>query len=368
MPHKHKINGIWTGKWLGQFKRNGQRIRKLCDSKRAAKAWEVEMKRSASGQVLQSGPPSTTATICLLDWANKYLDYSAARYSIKTYSEKKNILKRCLDAFGRNTLVDAIKPGHALEYLQQQFKQRSGHAANKERKNLVAAWNYGSRFIEGFPHLNPFLAVQQFPEAAQSRYVPSEQDLWKVFEGARGQDRVMLLAFLHTAARRGELYRLQWSDVDFDRQCIRLTTKKRQNGSLEADWIPMTDVLVSALLEHRQSAVSEWVFTQTEGRRQGRAYIENRGFPRELCLSAGVKPFGCHAIRHLTASILAKHNTPMVQIQEILRHRKLATTERYIRGLEPVRPYLKVLEEGFPTKKANNGSNTNEKGLRAITS
>src|SRR5262249_40569299 len=157
-----------------------------------------------------------------------------------------------------------------------------------------------------------------------------EQDFWKVFEGAQGQDRVMLLAFLHTAARRGELYRLQWSDVDFDRQCIRLTTKKRQNGSLEADWIPMTDVLVSALLEHRQSAVSEWVFTQTEGRRQGRAYIENRGFPRELCLSAGVKPFGCHAIRHLTASILAKHNTPMVQIQEILRHRKLATTERYI--------------------------------------
>ena len=198
--------------------------------------------------------------------------------------------------------------------------------------------------------------------------MPSEQDFWKVVAVAQGQDKVLLLTFLYTGARRSELYRLQWADVDFDLQCLRLTTKKRQHGSLEADWLPMTDALVEALTEHRQASTSDWVFTQTEGRNQGKPYMENRGFPRELCLMAGVKPFGCHAIRHLTGSILGSNNTPTVQIQKMLRHRRLATTERYIRALQPLRPYLKVLEGGAPTERSNDGSNSNEKGLRVATS
>src|SRR5262249_10890395 len=95
---------------------------------------------------------------------------------------------------------------------------------------------------------------------------------------------------------------------------------------------------------------------------------ENRDFPQALCRLASVKPFGCHAIRHLTASILAKNNTPMVAIQAILRHRKLATTERYVRGLEPVRPYLRVLEGGLSGQRSTDRSTTNEKGLRVVTS
>ena len=67
-------------------------------------------------------------------------------------------------------------------------------------------------------------------------------------------------------------------------------------------------------------------------------------------------------------SILGNNNTPTVQIQQLLRHRRLATTERYIRALQPLRPYLKALEGGGSTKRSNNGSNSNEKGLRAITS
>jgi integrase len=64
---------------------------------------------------------------------------------------------------------------------------------------------------------------------------------------------------------------------------------------------------------------------------------------RALCKPAGVKPFGFHAIRHLTASILAQADVPMVTIQRILRHKNLTTTERYISGLEPVRPALEIL-------------------------
>jgi integrase len=150
----------------------------------------------------------------------------------------------------------------------------------------------------------------------------------------------MLLAYLHLAARRSELFRLRWDDVDFFNQRVKIGTRKRLGGSLEYDALPMTDELFNAMIVHRQSAKFDWVFTNQEN---GEPYKVRQKYMRHLCKRAGVLAFGYHAIRHLTASILAQANVPMVTIQRILRHKNLTTTERYIRGLEPVRPALEIL-------------------------
>lgn len=341
MPYKHRIKGKWTGNWLGQVRLDRKRT-KLFPTKAEAKAWEVATLKQAEAPP----EPEQIVMISLLEWGNKYMDH-CFRYSRKTYSEKRNAFRRLFSAIDPATQVDQMTSGLALEHLQSQFRERTGYAANKERKNLGAGWNWGMKFIDNFPNTNPFLQVPKFPEIRQRRYVPPEKDFWKVVEIAQGQDRVLLLTFLFTAARRGEVYRLTWEDIDFSRREIRLFTRKRSDSSLEYDCIPMDRELFDVLIAHRQSAINEWVFVQPKGRQKNMPYTENRGFPQKLCEKAGVKPFGCHAIRHLTASILAKHGVPMVDIQQVLRHRKLATTERYIRGLESVRPHLKVLRGGL---------------------
>ena len=67
-----------------------------------------------------------------------------------------------------------------------------------------------------------------------------------------------------------------------------------------------------------------------------------------LCDKAGVKRFGFHSIRHLTASILYKLGYEVAAIQLILRHKSPGTTERYLRsiGLERVRDALEDLSRG----------------------
>ena len=75
--------------------------------------------------------------------------------------------------------------------------------------------NWGLDNLEGWPRIgNPFLAIKKYPEKRNPRYVPPEEDFWQVYEAAEGQDRVMLLAFLHLGARRSEVFNLQWSDID----------------------------------------------------------------------------------------------------------------------------------------------------------
>ena len=232
-----------------------------------------------------------------------------------------------------------LKPGQALLYLQKQAQKRSGYAANKDRKNLLAAWNWGIKYM-ALPAPNPFL-VDKFPEERQRRYIPPEDDFWKVYEVAeKGQDKLMLLAYLHTAARRSELFRLRWEDVDFGEGTIALGTRKRMDGTLEYDYLPMTDELYHEMLKHRQQSQSEWVFPNPE---TDQPFVARRLWMRGLCKNAKVKAFGLHAIRHLTASILANAGEPAIKIQAILRHKSLATTERYLHRLADLKPALQVL-------------------------
>jgi hypothetical protein len=54
---------------------------------------------------------------------------------------------------------------------------------------------------------------------------------------------------LHTAGRRGEIFRIAREDLNFSTNMIRLWTRKRKGGNLGADWIPMTGILRKTLLE-----------------------------------------------------------------------------------------------------------------------
>jgi hypothetical protein len=127
-------------------KYQGRRSRKLFHSKADAKAWEVDLKRKLTAQ-RSRGIPRPTVTICLIDWINGYLDY-AFRYTPKVYSEKQVLLKTLLSTWG-NIAVEKITRGMALTFVQGIHTQRSGHAANKARKNLGMAWNHGVRFRIG---------------------------------------------------------------------------------------------------------------------------------------------------------------------------------------------------------------------------
>lgn len=336
MPYKQK-NGTYRATKMIQ----GQRKTRVFQTRREAVEWEV----AQDSIPLQTG----TSTDCsLIEWATAYLDYCKTKYSPKTFGEKRLSFRMFCKEHNPDTPAKTITPALCLKHLTAQAEERTHNAANKDRKNLSSGWNWGVKFMN-LPSHNPFLDVERFGHDETPRQVPVPEELEAVMSAAKILDPQgwrMLITLLHTAARISEITAMKWEDVDFEGRKIRLYTRKRKGGRLEADWLPMTGELhhvLSAQLSEKTSDI--YVFAQTTGQK----FTTRRFFMKWVCKKAGVDPFGFHAIRHYTASKLAEAGVPLPMIQAILRHKSVSTTAKYIRNLNGA-VSGQILEEVFAPK------------------
>jgi integrase len=142
--------------------------------------------------------------------------------------------------------------------------------------------------------------------------------------------REMMLLALFTGMRRGEILRLAWDDIDFERGFITLREPK---GGLD-QVIPLPDDARELLENRPRRDGSAFVFPgrklkdrKEERPREGAA----RGFRaiREAAgLPANFRPM--HGLRHVFASMLASSGeVDLFTIQKLLTHKTPAMTLRY---------------------------------------
>ena len=333
MPYQTK-----DGRWRATKMIAGKRRTKLCQTKAEAKKWEAD-------QDVETWQKETH-TLCLFDVATAYLDYSKTRHHPKTYIAKKLALRRLFKMVKPEAGPDAITPRLALALLMERAKDAGNAAANKDRKHLSAWWEHAKTFY-GYPKENPFRDVKKLPENSQPHYVPPAEDFWKAYAIADAVDKVMLLALLYTAGRRSEPLRWTWED-DIDLQA-RLSTCKTADGSRKYEWLTMPARLHDALVDHKLHTGGHGsVF---KSKKTGGAYVCRKHFVMRLCERAGVKPFNYHGIRGLCASLLAAGGVPMKDIQHVLLHSSMVTTDRYIRRIGGTSDILAAAFDRFDEQK-----------------
>lgn len=133
---------------------------------------------------------------------------------------------------------------------------------------------------------------------------------------------VLVRLALATGARRGELLKLRWQDIDFERGIIQLWATK--NGTDRV--VPV----VAPVLER----LREWGKVRTLGvdlvfpRSDGKPYNIDPVWRRAKA-EADVDDFRFHDLRHSAASYLAMHGASPLQIGAVLGHRTLVMVQRY---------------------------------------
>ena len=327
MPYKER------DLWRGQVIVGGKKYRRDFKRKEDAKAWEVKTRE----EMRKAEETPTQIGMDFLTFSNQYLDYAELHYVSRTYKNKKRVCKR-LKAFIGNPeiLVEEITSEMINAYLSAQAATGSSSRYNEDRKHLSAMWQWGIDILD--IKSNPVVKVRRLPHTRAPQYTQPTKDILKLLAVCKREERIFMNCYLHTGARRSEIFQWTWNDdVNFEKRQVRLGTRKTRDGSMEYEWVPMNEELYRELWswwENRPVKESPYVFVSTSNRYYGQRFTTRRQFMKGLCKRAGVKEFGFHALRRYVASVLADtHKLSSKVVQRVLRHKNVTTTERYIHNL-----------------------------------
>ncbi len=128
---------------------------------------------------------------------------------------------------------------------------------------------------------------------------------------------------LYTGMRRGELFRLKWNDVDFERGFIRIIDPK---GGVDQK-IPLNDSTIE-VLENNPRTDSEYVFPGRNGKERTTIIHSVNRIKKRAGLPKDFRPL--HGLRHVFASMLASSGqVDMYTLQKLLTHKSPQMTQRY---------------------------------------
>ena len=190
-------------------------------------------------------------------------------------------------------------------------------------------------------------------ELARLLHATGGEEVWKRrYAGKRERDRLMLAVFAFGGLRRSELLGLDWDDVDLDHRTIRI---RRAKGGRQRT-VPLHPALVQLVVDYavvRAADPEPALFVGVHGRRLSQTIL-TQTFLRYV-RAAGVderKRVTPHTLRHVFASELLHAGANLRQIQELLGHKHLDSTQRYTRvTAHDLRGAVKRLE--FPLVNAS---------------
>jgi integrase len=204
--------------------------------------------------------------------------------------------------------------------------QRSITTVNRDLALLRRLLSVAQR--EGWIVRNPFNTgdplIQQTDERQRERILSREEEdrLLAACTGRRTHLRPIVICALDTGMRRGEIFALKWSDVDFERRLI--TIRAFNTKTMRERTIALTDRLereLKHLYEDGTPGPEGLVFGITD------TVKTSFGSART---AAGLEDLRFHDLRHTYATRLVSAHIPLSEVGRVLGHTQANTTYRYV--------------------------------------
>ncbi|HEX7018302.1 MAG TPA: tyrosine-type recombinase/integrase [Patescibacteria group bacterium] len=218
------------------------------------------------------------------------------------------------------------------EFKQLLKKQRYTSKSISRKINSIKAF-YRFLIQEGLVESNPADTVAH-PKVDQAPpRILSKLEYRALRDASRGDSRMAAIVelLLQTGMRISELAALQLSDVDLDRNVLFI----RAQQSREARKVPMNKAGKAALMQYMQirpRAREKTVFLTKTCRpflvRNIRTAID-----RYFRL-AGIKDAKVNDLRHTFIVEQLKAGTPLVYVSQLVGHKRITTTEKYLKFID----------------------------------
>lgn len=307
----------------------------------ARRAWE---KRQS---VVNAGPDMTIEQACEKYWEEKKHDFvPAAR------EDTVRQLAWIVEHFGPGTKLSAI--GDA-EVVKMVAARRNEYIPNRKEKKRICNTTVNTtstlplRRVMNRASLVWKVPLQIINWKERLLSTPDERvrELRQDEEDAlfdsldRGYEDLVRFSKI-IGARRTECLTLEWTDVDWINNRVRLTGKGSRGKGPKVVWVPIPPEvreLLYAIRNNHPTKVFTYVASFTSTLRNGEVIMRGQRYPitkyglrREFDTKrakAGLADFRFHDMRHTAATRLLRKTGNLKMVQKLLRHSDIGTTAKY---------------------------------------
>lgn len=312
-------------RWHYAFQYEGVRYRGAIPqarTKKQAQAVEAQLRLD-----LFAGKPGVKRQVPLFTaWAEEYLAW--AKVNKRSWRSDVGHVKALCAEFGRLRL-DEVLPMRIEQYKRARLTTPTRHGTPRTASTVNRELSTLSRLLglaidAGHLTANACQRVRKLRENNQrTTYLTLEQEQRLLFElNGRPTPQALVIMALQTGMRRGELFSLEWRDVDLSRRELQVRQSKTGRGRM----IPLNVTAYDVLTNWPRLKGCALVFPN---RRTGRKLTNIKRAFTGACRRAGLVDFRFHDLRHTCATRLADAGADAFTIAELLGHADLSMTKRY---------------------------------------
>ena len=283
------------------------------------------------------------------DLVAAYIERYAKPQKKSWQEDERRLNSRILPAWGRLKVRAVTRADVAALHAKIGTKEGKPYEANRVRELVARMFELGRQW--GFlpeDHRNPTQGIADFREVKRDRWVTPEELprlAQAINEEPNETARFALWLYLLTGARKSELLRAKWADVDWTRAELRLPETKAGR----VHHIPLSAPALALLREVPRVEGNPFILVgrgprgaSAEEKAMRPAHLVNISKPwGRVRMAAGVEDVRLPDLRRTVGSWLAQAGNSLQLIGRVLNHSNQSTTAIYARfGEDSVRAAL----------------------------
>lgn len=268
---------------------------------------------------------SKRATPTIRDFImNSYMPF--VKVNKRSWSTDWSLLKNhVLPRFG-DKYMDELTKHDVIGFIGQHSVTHKPGSVNRVVIILRYLFNLALRWDTAGVKTNPTEDIPLLEENNKKERYLSEHEAQALFLAVQDSENPLLQhiisMLLLTGARKREVMNARWGDFDFERRLWRIEVNK----SGKTRHVPMSDGVVIILQSVPKIKGCEFVFANPDTLEPFNNVYCSWNTARK---KAGLSDVRIHDLRHSFASFLVNSGRSLYEVQKILGHTQIKTTQRY---------------------------------------
>jgi integrase len=249
---------------------------------------------------------------------------------IKSYKRSSDtdisILKtHILPAFGVR-FMDSIERREVASFAAKLIASHKPASVNRVMIVLRFIYSVALRWETPGVKANPCRGVRHYEENNKRERFLTQAEAKALIESVQQSEnqslKYIVAMLILTGARKGEVLQAKWDQFHLEQRSWRIPISK----SGKARRVPINDGLLQLLNNMPKWRGSDYLFVNAKTNKPFRTFFNSWNQARKR---AGLPDVRVHDIRHSYASFLINNGRSLYEVQRLLGHSQIKTTQRY---------------------------------------